>query len=267
MYAFTLERPTTALDAAKLAAAGATPLSGGQTLLASMKMRLSSPDQLVDLSGIEDLAGIRRETSAQGGAFVIGAMTRHADVAEHAELKAALPALSYLAAHIGDRQVRAMGTLGGSVANNDPAACYPCAALALGATIHTTARQIAADDFFLGMFATALNEGELITAISFPIPKRAAYMKFKQPASRFALVGVFVAQFDAGVRVAVTGAANGVFRHPGLEQALSKSFTPEAAAAVKIDASELNSDIHGTAAYRANLISVQTQRGVTKALG
>jgi carbon-monoxide dehydrogenase medium subunit len=263
MYAFTLERPTTLADAAKLAAAGAKPLAGGQTLLASMKMRLSSPEQLADLSGIKELAGIKRD----GNAFVIGAMTRHADVADNAELKAALPALADMAAHIGDRQVRAMGTLGGSVANNDPAACYPSAVLALGATIHTTQRKIAADDFFLGMFATALNEGELITAISFPMPKRASYMKFKQPASRFALVGVFIAQFDAGVRVAITGAANGVFRHAGLEAALSKSFTPEAAAAVKIDATDLNSDIHATAAYRANLISVQAQRGVAKALG
>ncbi len=262
MYAFTLERPTSLAAAAQLAAAGAKPLAGGQTLLASMKLRLSSPDQLADLSGIKELVGIKRD----GNSFVIGAMTRHADVAIHAELKAALPALADLAANIGDRQVRAMGTLGGSVANNDPSACYPAAVLALGATIHTTARKIAADDFFLGMFATALKEGELITAISFPIPKRAAYMKFKQAASRFALVGVFVAQFDAGVRVAVTGASSGVFRHKGLEAALSKSFTPEAAAAVKIAASDLNSDIHATAAYRANLISVQTQRGVVKAL-
>ena len=262
MYAFTLERPTTLGDAARLAAAGAKPLAGGQTLLASMKLRLSSPDQLADLSGIKELSGVKRE----GDAFVIGAMTRHADVAINAELKAAFPALADLAANIGDRQVRAMGTLGGSVANNDPSACYPSAVLALGATIHTTQRKIAADDFFLGMFATALNEGELITAISFPIPKRAAYMKFKQQASRFALVGVFIAQFDAGVRVAVTGASSGVFRHKGLEEALSKSFTPESAAAVKIDPSDLNSDIHATAAYRANLISVQTQRGVAKAL-
>lgn len=262
MYAFTLERPTSLAAAAKLAATGAKPLAGGQTLLASMKLRLSSPDQLADLSGIKELTGIKRE----GNAFVIGAMTRHIDVSNHTELKAALPALAELAAHIGDRQVRAMGTLGGSVANNDPSACYPAAVLALGATIFTTSRKIAADDFFLGMFSTALEEGELITAISFPIPKRAAYMKFKQPASRFALVGVFVAQFDAGVRVAVTGASSGVFRHKGLEAALSKNFTPEAAAAVKIDATDLNNDIHATAAYRANLISVQTQRGVAKAL-
>jgi carbon-monoxide dehydrogenase medium subunit len=160
-----------------------------------------------------------------------------------------------------------MGTLGGSVANNDPAACYPSAVLGLGATVHTTRRKIVADDFFQGMFTTALNDGELIAAISFPVPKSAAYMKFAQPASRFALVGVFVAQTRAGVRVAVTGAGQGVFRHKGLEEALNKSFTVQSAASVKIDASELNADIHATAAYRANLISVQTQRAVVKILG
>ncbi|HSV54954.1 MAG TPA: xanthine dehydrogenase family protein subunit M [Burkholderiaceae bacterium] len=263
MYAFTFERPSTTADAAKLASGGAKVLAGGQTLLASMKLRLSNPEKLADLGAIKELAGIKRE----GNALVIGAMTRHADVAESAEVKGAIPALADLAAHIGDKQVRAMGTLGGSVANNDPAACYPSAVLALGATVHTTQRKIAADDFFTGMFSTALNEGELITAISFPTPKRAAYMKFKQPASRFALVGVFVAQTDAGVRVAVTGAGNGVFRHKGLEDALNKSFTPASAAAVKIDASDLNSDIHASAAYRANLVSVQAQRAVAKALG
>ncbi len=267
MYAFTIERPATVAEAAQLAIAGAKPLAGGQTLLASMKLRLSQPGQVVDLGGIQQLAGIRRE----GDNFVIGAMARHADVAANAELQAALPALADLAVHIGDRQVRAMGTLGGSVANNDPAACYPSALLALGATVITDQREIAADDFFQGMFATALNEGELITAVRFPIAQRAAYMKFKQPASRFALVGVFVAQAAAGagsgVRVAVTGAGNGVFRHAGLEAALTASFTPEAAAQVAIDASELNSDLHATAAYRANLISVMTQRAVVKALG
>ena len=263
MYAFTLERPTTLADAARLAASGAKVLAGGQTLLASMKQRLADPGQLADLGGIKELSGIKRE----GNAFVIGAMTRHLDVANHADIKAAIPALADLAAHIGDKQVRAMGTLGGSVANNDPAACYPSAVLALGATVHTTERKIAADDFFQGMFATALKDGELITAISFPIPKKAAYMKFVQPASRFALVGVFVAQTDAGVRVAVTGAANGVFRHKGLEAALASSFTAASAASVKIDAADLNADIHASAAYRANLISVQTQRAVTKMLG
>ena len=247
MYTFSYERPATVADAAKLAGAGAQLLAGGQTLLASMKLRLSNPEQLADLSGIKELAGIRRE----GNNVVIGAMTRHADVA---------------AAHIGDRQVRAMGTLGGSLANNDPAACYPCAVLALGATVQTNQRKIAADAFFTGMFSTALAEGEIITAVHFPIPKHAAYMKFRQPASRFAMVGVFVAQTDQGVRVAVTGAANCVFRHTALETALSNTFTPQSAAAVTIDSSDLNSDIHATKAYRANLISVQTQRGVAKAL-
>jgi aerobic carbon-monoxide dehydrogenase medium subunit len=263
MYAFTLERPATVADAAKLAAGGAKVLAGGQTLLASMKLRLSDPGQLADLGGIKELAGIKRE----GNALIIGAMTRHIDVANSADVKAVIPALAELAAHIGDKQVRAMGTLGGSVANNDPAACYPSAVLALGATVHTTKRKIAADDFFQGMFTTALEEGELITAISFPAPKKAAYMKFNQPASRFALVGVFVAQTDNGVRVAVTGAANGVFRHKGLEDALNKSFTAASALGVEIDASDLNADIHASAAYRANLISVQTQRAVTKMLG
>ena len=262
MYAFTLERPTSLADAVK-AAAGGKVLAGGQTLLASMKQRLADPGKLVDLSGISALAGIQKD----GNKLVIGAMTRHIDVANNADVKATIPALADLAAHIGDRQVRAMGTLGGSVANNDPAACYPSAVLGLGATVNTNQRSIKADDFFQGMFATALEEGELITSISFPAPKKAVYMKFVQPASRFALVGVFVAQTDGGVRVAVTGAGNGVFRHAGLEAALNASFTVASAAAVKIDASNLNADIHASAAYRANLISVQTQRAVAKMLG
>jgi aerobic carbon-monoxide dehydrogenase medium subunit len=263
MYAFTLERPSTVQEAAALAAGGTKVLAGGQTMLASMKLRLSQPGAVADLSGIKELAGIKRE----GNAVVIGAMTRHLDVANSAEVKAAIPGLADLAAHIGDKQVRAMGTLGGSVANSDPAACYPSAVLALGATIHTNKRKIAADDFFVGMFTTALDEGELITAISFPIPQRSVYMKFNQPASRFALVGVYLAQTDGGVRVAVTGAGQCVFRHKGLEDALTKSFTVAAAAAVPIDASDLNADIHATAAYRAKLISVQTQRAVAKLLG
>lgn len=262
MYAFTFERPSTAADAAKLAAGGARVLAGGQTLLASMKLRLSDPGKLVDLAAIPGMSGVKKE----GNSLVIGAMTRHADVANNADVKASIPALADLASHIGDRQVRAMGTLGGSVANNDPSACYPTAVMALGATIQTTQRRIPADEYFQGMFTTALKDDELITAISFPIPKKAAYMKFKQPASRFALIGVFVAQTDSGVRVAVTGGGNGVFRHKGLEEALGKSFTPEAAAGVKIDASGLSSDIHASAAYRANLISVQAQRAVAKAL-
>ena len=261
MYEFTLERPASAAEASRLAAAGAKVLAGGQTLLPALKLRLANPGSVADLGGIKEWRGLRRE----GNAFIIGSMTRHMDVATNADLKLAIPALADLAAHIGDMQVRAMGTLGGSLANNDPAACYPSAVLALGATVHTTRRKIGADDFFTGMFSTALEDGELITAINFPIPKAAAYMKFKQPASRFALVGVFVAQTDARVRVAVTGAASCVFRHAALEKALSASFTPEAAASVKIDASELNTDIHASAAYRANLISVLTQRAVAKA--
>jgi carbon-monoxide dehydrogenase medium subunit len=263
MYAFTLEKPTTLADAAKLAAAGAKPLAGGQTLLASMKLRLSAPEQLADLGGVKELAGIKKD----GNTLVIGAMTRHVDVGSNADVKAAYPALAWLADHIGDRQVRAMGTIGGSLANNDPAACYPSAVLASGATVVTNQREIAADDFFQGLFTTALQEGELITAVRFPLPKRAAYEKLRQKASNFPLVGVFIAQFDSGVRVAVTGAGNGVFRHGALEAALSKSFSPQAAEGVKIDASDLNSDLHASAAYRANLISVLTQRAVTKALG
>lgn len=262
MYTFTFERPTAQADALKLVQAGGKALAGGQTLLASMKLRLAAPEQLVDLGGVKELAGIRKE----GNSIVIGAMTRHADVAANGDVQATIPALAALAAGIGDKQVRAMGTMGGSVANNDPSADYPAAVLALGATVRTTQRQITADDFFQGMFATALEENELITAISFPAPRRAAYMKFRQPASLFALIGVFVAQTDAGVRVAVTGGGNGVFRHQGLEEALGRSFTPEAAAAVKIDSSDLSSDLHGSAAYRANLISVMTQRAVAKAL-
>lgn len=262
MYAFTFERPTALPDAARLAGAGGKPLAGGQTLLASMKLRLANPEQLVDLGAVRELAGIRRE----GDNLVIGAMTRHAEVAASDEVRRAIPALADLAGHIGDRQVRALGTLGGSVANNDPAACYPSAVLGLGATVQTNKRKIAADDFFTGLFATALEEGELITAISFPIPSKAAYIKFKQPASRFALIGVFVAQTASGVRVAVTGGGNGVFRHQGLEDALSRSFTP-ASAGLKISADGLSSDLHASAEYRAQLISVMAQRAVAKALG
>jgi carbon-monoxide dehydrogenase medium subunit len=263
MYPFALQRPATIADATSQLGAGARPLAGGQTLIASLKLRLANPETLADLSRIAELAGIRKE----GNAIVIGAMTRHADVASNADVKAAIPALANLAAHIGDKQVRAMGTLGGSIANNDPAADYPAAVLALGATIQTTQRKIAADQFFQGLFATALNESELITSVFFPVPKRAAYVKFKQPASRFALAGVFVVQTDSGVRVAVTGGGKGVFRHAGLEAALAYSFTAAAAQGVTIDPADLASDLHGSAAYRANLIGVLAQRAVTQALG
>lgn len=263
MYAFAYDKPATLADALQKIATGGQPLAGGQTLIASLKQRLAQPEMLVDLAGVADLAGIRRE----GSAIVIGAMTRHEAVAGSAEVQQAIPALAALAGGIGDRQVRAMGTLGGSVANNDPAADYPAAVLGLGATVHTSQRQIAADDFFQGMYATALEPGEIISAISFPIPAKAAYAKFRQPASRFALVGVFVAQTAAGVRVAITGAGNGVFRHPGLEAALAGSFSPEAVDGVAIDASELNSDLHASAEYRAQLIKVQTRRAVAQARG
>ena len=263
MYSFSLSNAASAADAAKAAAAGGKVLAGGQTLLASMKLRLFSTEKLVNLGTATAMAGISREANS----IVIGAMTRHVDVANNKDVQQALPGLADLAAHIGDKQVRAMGTLGGSVANNDPSACYPSAVLALGATVHTTSRKIAADDFFTGMYGTALAEDEIITAISFPIAKKSVYMKFKQPASRFALIGVFVAQTDSGVRVAVTGGGNGVFRHAGLEAALNQSFTPASAASVKIDAGNLNADIHASAAYRANLISVQTQRAVAKVMG
>ncbi len=263
MYAFNYERPANLAAAQALLAAGGNALAGGQTMIAAMKQRLQQPETVVDLGAISTLAGIRKE----GNNLVIGAMTRHQDVADNAEVRQHIPALAALADGIGDKQIRTMGTLGGSVANNDPAACYPSAVLALGATVHTDKRTIAADDFFHGMYATALDAGELITAISFPIPHKAAYAKFRQPASRFALVGVFVAQTAAGARVAITGAGNGVFRHAGLEAALNASFTPEAVTQVAIDASELNADLHASAAYRAHLITVQTQRAVKQANG
>jgi aerobic carbon-monoxide dehydrogenase medium subunit len=263
MYAFAYERPASMADALARISAGGQALAGGQTLIASLKQRLAQPESLIDLAGVAELSGIRKE----GNTLVIGAMTKHETVADSADVRALIPALAALAGGIGDRQVRAMGTLGGSVANNDPAACYPSAVLGLDATVHTNKRKIAADDFFQGMYTTALEEGELITAIHFPAPQKAAYAKFRQPASRFALVGVFVAQTASGVRVAITGAGNGVFRYAGLEAALSKSFTPEAVEGVAIDAGELNADLHASAAFRAQLIKVQTQRAVQQANG
>jgi aerobic carbon-monoxide dehydrogenase medium subunit len=263
MYAFDYERPASMADALAKISAGGQALAGGQTLIASLKQRLAQPSSLIDLAGVAELSGIKKD----GNTLVIGAMTRHETVADSADVKALIPALAALAGGIGDRQVRAMGTMGGSVANNDPAACYPSAVLGLGATVQTNKRTIAADDFFQGMYTTALEEGELITAIHFPAPQKAAYAKFRQPASRFALVGVFVAQTANGVRVAITGAGNGVFRHAGLEAALTKSFTPEAVEGVVIDASELNGDLHASAAFRAQLVKVQTQKAVKQANG
>src|SRR6478609_8245158 len=260
MYAIDVQQPKT-LDAAAAAlkSSGGRPLAGGQSLIAAMKLRLSQPGTLVDLAAIPDLKGVRKD----GNRLVIGAMTRHADVASSDVVRSALPALAQLAEGIGDRQVRNMGTLGGSLANNDPAADWPAAVLGTGATIRTDRRAIAADDFFKGMFETALAADEIITAVDFPIAQRAGYAKFPNPASRFALVGVFVAQFANGdVRVAVTGAAPSVFRATTIEDALKRSFMPDAAKGVAVDASGLNSDLHGSAEYRAHLISVMASRAV-----
>lgn len=233
-------------------------LAGGQSLLAAIKLGLAAPEGLVDVRRLPELQGI----SVDGKTVRIGAATTHALVAASADVQRAIPALADLAGRIGDRQVRNVGTLGGSLANNDPAACYPAAVLGLGATIHTSRRAIAADDFFQGLFTTALQDGELITAVSFPMPKAAAWQKFKQPASRFSLVGVFVARFDAGVRVAVTGAGPGVFRCTELETALGRDWSAAAARAVRVSADGLNSDLHGTPEYRAALIPELAARAV-----
>jgi carbon-monoxide dehydrogenase medium subunit len=262
MYAFEYQRAKTVAEAAAaLAKSGGKALAGGQSLVGAMKLRLANPGTIVDLSGLAELKGIKKE----GAAIVVGALATHADVAASAVVKQAIPALAALAEGIGDRQVRNRGTLGGSLANNDPAADYPAAALALGATIHTNRRKIAADDFFKGMYETALGDDEIITAVSFPLPQKAAYVKFPQPASRFALVGVFVAQTAGGVRVAVTGAAAHVHRAKAIEDALSKNFTAAAAKAVKISADRLNNDLHGSAEYRAHLVSVLAARAVAAA--
>jgi len=263
MYNFQYQRPgDRAAAAAAAKAADARFLAGGQTLIQAMKLRLSSSDALVDLGGIADLKGIK----VDGGNVTIGATTTHATVARSAEVQKAIPALAELAGGIGDQMVRNMGTIGGSIANADPAACYPAAVLGLGATVNTDRRSIPADSFFTGMYETALQPGELIVSVSFPVPQKAAYIKYKQPASRFALVGVFVSQGAGGVRVAVTGAKSSVFRATALESALQASFTPAAAKAVKLPADDMNSDLHGSAAYRAAMVSVMAARAVEKAL-
>ena len=262
MYTFDYQRPTSASAAASAFQGDTRYLAGGQSLVQAMKLRLSSSERLVDLGGVAELKGICMD----GSNVVIGAMTTHAAVATSAEVRKAVPALAELAGGIGDPMVRNMGTIGGSIANADPAACYPAAVVGLGATVHTNQRTIPGDAFFTGLYETALKPGELITAVSFPVPQRAAYIKYKQPASRFALVGVFVAQTAAGVRVAVTGAAGSVFRCKPIEDALARSFTPDAAKAVKVSAEGLNSDLHGSAAYRAAMVSVMASRAVAAAL-
>jgi len=265
MHAFEYHRPSSTKDALALGSKNeeARYLAGGQSLVQAMKLRLSSPSDLIDLGTIKELAGIK----ASGSGVEIGAMTRHADVAASKEVQKAIPALAMLAGIIGDRQVRHMGTIGGSLANSDPAADYPAAVLGLGATITTNKRKIEADKYFKGLFETALEPGELITSVSFPAPKRAAYMKFKNPASRFALVGVFVADFGGGkVRVAVTGAGPCAFRQAEMEKALAAKFAPEAVANIKMKQDGLNNDLHASPEYRAHLITVMCKRAVEAAL-
>jgi carbon-monoxide dehydrogenase medium subunit len=264
MHAFQYHRPASAKDAVSLHLKNTEGkfLAGGQSLVQAMKLRLSSPSDLFDLNFLKELSGIK----VSGGTVEIGAMTRHADVAASPEVRKAIPALAALAGMIGDRQVRHMGTIGGSLANNDPAADYPAAALGLGATITTNKRKIEADKFFTGLYETALEPGELITSVSFPAPKRAAYMKFKNPASRFAIVGVFVADFGGSVRVGVTGAGPSAFRQAEMEKALSAKFAPESVANMKLKAEGLNNDLHASPEYRAHLITVMAKRAVEAAL-
>lgn len=260
---FAFQQAASLADAARAAAthADAKIIAGGQSLLGAIKLGLAAPEALIDISGLADLKGLRID----GGKVHIGAMSTHATVAASRELQQAIPALADLAGRIGDRQVRNRGTLGGSLANNDPAACYPAAVLGLGATVHTDRRSIAADDFFKGLYETALQPGEIITSVSFPIPEKAAWQKFKQPASRFSIVGVFVARTAAGVRVAVTGAGACVFRATDIEKALAASWSPAAAQAVTVSEEGLNSDLHGSALYRAALIPVLAARAVAAA--
>lgn len=262
MYDIVFEEPTTVEQAVlAIRRTGGRPLAGGQTLVAAMKTRLSQPGTLIGLGHIPELRGIRRTSMS----ITIGAMTRHAEVATSAEVRQSIPALARLAGGIGDRQVRNMGTLGGSVANSDPSACYPSAVLALGAIVHTSERSIPAEEFFVGMYTTALNEREIILAVEFPIPVQAGYVKLEQQASRFALVGVFVAKTASGVRVAVTGGAPTVFRATEIEHALTASFTPNAAKGVKVPSEALSSDLHASSDYRAHLISIAAARAVEQA--
>jgi carbon-monoxide dehydrogenase medium subunit len=259
MYAFEIERPSTIADAVTaLKGEDAQALGGGQTLIPTLKARLAMPATLISLTGIGEMKGVCQNDA---GAVCIGGATTHAAVTRDAA--AHYPALADLANHIGDPAVRNRGTIGGSLANNDPSACYPAAALGSGATIITNARQIAADDYFQGMFATALNEGEVITEVRFPVPEKANYQKFVQPASRFALVGVFVAKYADGVRVAVTGASEeGVFRWTEAEAALSADFSAAALDGLSVPADGMIGDLHGSPAYRAHLVKVMTGRAV-----
>ena len=263
MYNFNYHRPSTLADAAKMlqGASEGKLVAGGMTLIPTLKQRLAKPSDLIDLAKIPDLKGIKKD----GNTVVIGAMTKHAEVATSDVVKGAIPALAELASHIGDPAVRNRGTIGGSIANNDPAADYPSAVVALNATVVTNKRKIAADEFFKGMFETALEPGEIITAVQFPVAEKAAYMKFPNPASRYAIVGVFVAKTGGATRVAVTGAGPSVFRQKEMEAALAKSFAPDAVANVKQSASGLNGDIHASPEYRAHLVTVMAKRAVAAA--
>lgn len=264
MYEFKFHRPTTVRQAANLLAKNedAKLVAGGHTLIPVMKQRLASPPHLVDLSKVENLDGIE----LKGRALVIGAMTTHAEVATSATVREAIPALAELAGMIGDPAVRHRGTIGGSLANNDPTADYPAAVLALGATIVTNKRKLKAEEYFQGLFTTALEPDEIITKISFPLPKKAAYVKFRNQASRYALVGVFVARRPSDVRVAVTGAGSeGVFRVTAFEEVLKKRFSPKVLEGLVVPAEGLNGDIHGSAEYRAHLIGVLSRRAVEAA--
>ncbi len=265
MYNFTFHRPTTVRQAAGLLSRNpdAKLLAGGHSLLPVMKLRLAQPSALIDLSQVEGIVGVE----LKGRSISIGAMTRHADVANSPVLKEHMPGLASVPGSIGDPQVRNRGTIGGSIANNDPNADYPAACLGLGATIITNKRRIAADDFFTGMFSTALEEGEIIVRVSFPIVKKAGYEKFKHPASGFALVGVFASKRGSEIRVAVTGAgSNGVFRVPTFEEALKKRFSPKSLEGLTIPAAGMNADIHATPEYRAHLVGVIARRAVAKAV-
>jgi carbon-monoxide dehydrogenase medium subunit len=264
MTPFAFHRPASVASAVQLRSAQSESsyLAGGQSLLPAMKLGLAGPSDLIDLALLPGTQGI----TVDGGHLRIGAMTSHAAVAASADVLKHIPALACLASGIGDPAVRSRGTIGGSLAQNDPAACWPAAVLGLGGSVHTDRRQIAAEDFFLGLYETALQPGELITAVSFPVPKRAAYVKFKQPASRFALVGVFVSEGPQGVRVAVTGAGPCVFRARALEAALAKSFTAQALDGIKLPADDLNTDLHASAAYRAHLVGVLARRAVAQAV-
>jgi carbon-monoxide dehydrogenase medium subunit len=263
MQAFVYQQPTSVADAVKALGASGDGrfIAGGQSLLPSMRLGLAAPEALVDLDRVDELKGIRRD----GDRLVVGAMARHADIAASADVRALVPALAHMAEMIGDRQVRNRGTIGGSLANNDPAACYPAAVLALDATVRTDRREIAAKDFFKGFYETALQPDELIVSVAFTKPEKSAYYKFRQQASHFAMVGVFVAKTSAGTRVAVTGAGPVVFRVAALEAALDRAFAPASCDGITIPADGLNSDIHASADYRAHLIPVLTKRAVAEA--